>query len=244
MLEKSSIFLMLLLGAGSLIGISSIYKPANVETQPQQQQQLVPPGQIQKQPPIVTQQQPQSTTGKIITQQRAETLAQATEDKQLLDRLFPQIIKRIDGATLLQKIDAKTLAAKVLPYLDISASVVRRDGTEGILNTNDITRDLGLSAALLRSSTAKCNDGETAVGGGLLVQSVDPAETYFISTGPVPELNGWNTNAEFGDKGKTQASVVCLSLNLGLKNVQQPSQPLPPPLQPPSQQPSGGPIVR
>ena len=119
MLEKSSIFLILLLGAGSLIGISSIYKPANVETQPQQQQ-LVPPGQIQKQPPIVTQQQPQSTTGKITTQQQQETLAQATADKQLLDRLFPQIIKRIDGNTLLQKIDAKTLAAKVIPHIKVT----------------------------------------------------------------------------------------------------------------------------
>src|SRR5918995_1797684 len=125
MLEKSSIFLILLLGAGSLIGISSIYKPANIETQPQQQQ-LVPPGQIQKQPPIVTQQQPQSTTGKITTQQQQETLAQATEDKQLLDRLFPQIIKRIDGNTLLQKIDAKTLAAKVLPYLTVNVNTAIR----------------------------------------------------------------------------------------------------------------------
>jgi hypothetical protein len=46
MLEKSSIFLMLLLGAGSLIGISSIYQPASVETQPQPQQpqqQLIRP---------------------------------------------------------------------------------------------------------------------------------------------------------------------------------------------------------
>jgi hypothetical protein len=81
--------MMVLLGAASLIGISSIYQPANVETQPQQQ--LVPPSQIQRQPPIV--QQPQSSTGKITTQQQAETLAQATSDNQLLNRLFPQIIK-------------------------------------------------------------------------------------------------------------------------------------------------------
>src|SRR5918994_3326228 len=134
MLEKSSIFLMLLLGAGSLIGISSIYKPANVKTQPQQQQ-LLPPGQIQRQPPIVTQQQPQSSTGKITTQQQQETLAQATEDKQLLDRLFPQIIKRIDGNTLLQKINAKTLAQKVLPYLDLKVSVTERPGQTSSVNT-------------------------------------------------------------------------------------------------------------
>jgi len=225
MLNKYSIFMMLLMTTASLVGISSsLYQPTNVETQPQPQPQPQP----QKQIP--------ATKG-LITQQRAETLAQATEDKQLLDRLFPQIIKRIDGATLLQKIDAKTLAAKVLPYLDISASVVRRDGTEGILDATDITRDLGLTAALLRSSTAKCNDGETAVGGGFLVQSVDPAETYLFSAGSQPALNGWNTNAEFGDKGKIQASVVCLTLNVGLKGAPQPQpqQPSSPPGGPPLQ---------
>jgi hypothetical protein len=225
MFNKYSIFMMLLIVTASLVGISSIYKPANVETQPQLQKPI--PG-----------------TKGLVTQQRAETLAQAMADKQLLDRLFPQIIKRIDGNTLLQKINAKTLAAKVLPYLDISASVVRRDGTEGILDATDITRDLGLTSALLRSSTAKCNDGETAVGGGFLVQSVDPAETYLFSAGSQPDLNGWSTNAQFGDKGKIQASVVCLTLNVGLKDAQQPQQqPSPPPGGPPLQSPSG-PVVR
>ena len=53
MFEKSSIFIMLLLVTGSLIGISSIYQPVNVETQPQQQQPLVPPDQTVKKPPTL-----------------------------------------------------------------------------------------------------------------------------------------------------------------------------------------------
>ena len=52
--------------------------------QPQPQQQLVPPGQIQRQPSIVTPQQqpaqpqgkPQSSTSKIITQQRGKDLGE------------------------------------------------------------------------------------------------------------------------------------------------------------------------
>jgi len=40
--------------------------------------------------------------------------------------LFPQIIKRIEGATLLQKIDAKTLAQKVLPYLTVNINTTIR----------------------------------------------------------------------------------------------------------------------
>jgi protein-disulfide isomerase len=39
MSERSSIFMMLFIVASSLIGISSIYQPVNVETQPQNQSQ-------------------------------------------------------------------------------------------------------------------------------------------------------------------------------------------------------------
>jgi hypothetical protein len=45
MLSTYSVLMMLLLVTGSLIGISSIYQPVNVETQPQQQQPLVAPNQ-------------------------------------------------------------------------------------------------------------------------------------------------------------------------------------------------------
>jgi hypothetical protein len=74
MLKKYSTFMMVLLVAASLIGIGSIYQPVNVETQP-----------LVKQP---------ST--------QVPGAQQFLADKILLDRLFPQIINRIDGATILQ----------------------------------------------------------------------------------------------------------------------------------------------
>jgi hypothetical protein len=40
MLRKSSVIMMLLIITASLVGISSMYQPVNVETQPQTQQQL------------------------------------------------------------------------------------------------------------------------------------------------------------------------------------------------------------
>jgi hypothetical protein len=70
-------------------------------------------------------------------QQQPLSIQQMQRDKQLVDRIFPYIIERIDGktlaqkidaATLLQKIDDKTLAAKALPYLDIKVSTTERDG--------------------------------------------------------------------------------------------------------------------
>jgi hypothetical protein len=70
MLSAYSALMMLL---GSLIGISSIYKPANVETQPQ----------------------PKNIAPNIIVPPNP-TAQQALQDRQLVDRLMPEIIKRID----------------------------------------------------------------------------------------------------------------------------------------------------
>jgi outer membrane biosynthesis protein TonB len=51
--------MMLLLGTGPLIGIISIYQPADIETQPQQEQPIVAPNQTVKKPPNLVQPKPQ-----------------------------------------------------------------------------------------------------------------------------------------------------------------------------------------
>ncbi len=102
MLRKSSLFMMVLLVAASLVGISSaVYHQPEVTTAQPQQQQLQSPSSA---PPTLGkrltgpqgQQQQQSDVGKMV---------QIREDKALVDRLFPYIIQKIDGQTLLQKID-------------------------------------------------------------------------------------------------------------------------------------------
>ena len=225
MLRKSSVSMMVLLVAASLVGISGMYQPAKVSTQPQQP--IVP------KPPVQPQQIP-GTQG-LITRQQHESMAQIMADAQLLDRIMPQIMKRIDGKTLLQKLDGKTLATKVLPYLDISANVIRRDGPAGVLNVQDVARDLGLTGAEPLSSTARCNSGEIAVSGGFSFSS-DPEDSYISAEG-LGE-NGWGAFALMKDNGQIKASVTCLTINVGLKNVQQPQQqPSPPPGGPPLQPP-------
>ncbi len=219
--------MMLLMTTASLVGISSsLYQPTNVETQPQPQPQPQP----QKQIP--------ATKG-LITQQRAETLAQATEDKQLLDRLFPQIIKRIDGATLLQKIDAKTLAAKVLPYLDLKVVVTERPGQ---------TSTIKVSKTGIGQTLAGCTPGETIVSGGFRIAFPGYPEMIQYWSKKSAE-NQWMMAMGFPeDDGQLFSYANCLTVELALKDIQQPQQPSSPPggspLQPPSQQPSGGPIVR
>jgi hypothetical protein len=207
MLEKSFVFVMLLVA--SLIAISGAsYQQIEVaKAQPQPQQPLQQPGQIQVQP------QSPITKGLADTKKQFEIASQALADKQLLDRLFPQIIKMMDG---------KTLAAKVLPYLDITASVSSRQGIPSILNVRDVARDLGLTGAESRSSTARCNDGEIAVSGGFSFES-DPEDSYVTQDGR--KENGWYSGALMGDNGKIQAFVTCLTLNVALKDAQQPQQP-------------------
>jgi hypothetical protein len=229
MLKKSFVFMMLLVA--SLITISGAayhqMDVAKAQPQPQQPQQqpLQQQGQIQL--------KPQSPIAKgPVAQKQFETAVQALADKQLLDRLFPQIIKRMDG---------KTLATKVLPYLDITASVSPRQGTPSTLNVNDVARDLGLTGAEARGSTAKCNDGEIAVSGGFSFRS-DPEDSYVTADHRSSQENGWYSGAMMGDNGKIQAFVTCLTINVALKDAQQPQQPQqqpsPPPGGPPLQPPS------
>ena len=220
MSKKYSTFMMVLLGAASLIGISSIYQPTNVGTQPQQQ--LVPPGQIQKQPPIVTQQQPQSTTGKIITQRRAETLAQATEDKQLLDRLFPQIIKRIDGATLLQKIDAKTLAAKVLPHIQVTLRMGQVYSP--LVHVKKVGYPLTGTRATVHMVEAVCPPGTRVMGGGGEIspeksEKVGQAADNNIVALQIIPVSRFDMIAKMDTSGDIKSYATCLGGEADVKLV-------------------------
>ena len=156
MLDKSSIFMMLLIVAASLIGIGSAayHQPEVAVTQPQTPQ---PPQQLPQQGQIQSPNTAPPTLGKRTSPQGQQsdvgTLVQRVQDKALVDRLFPYIIQKIDGQTLLQKIDAKTLAAKVLPYIKIS--VVQRDGESSKGGNVHVVR-----------LKAFCDADETVVGGG------------------------------------------------------------------------------
>jgi hypothetical protein len=200
MLEKSSIFLMLLVGAGSLVGISSIYTPANVETQPIQQ---VPA-------------QPQSQSGGVIIPKSKADLAQtdpnvvrALEDRQLLNRLMPQIIDRIDVKLVLTERPGQTAAVDVTGTgIDSKTATV----------------------------TAKCPVGETIVSGGM-IKSINGELGVSQKSGR--QDNSWVIISTFDGDGRVSALAECLKVQLSLKGAQQPQpqQPSPPPGGPPLQPP-------
>jgi hypothetical protein len=205
---------MLLLGTASLVGISSIYQPANVETQPQPQQQQ-PQQQLQSAPTLGKrltgpqgQQQQQSNTG---------TLVQIQQDKALVDRLFPYIIQKIDGQTLLQKIDAKTLAAKILPHIQVKIS--------GALSTSEFIK---VSKGATDSDTyhhvyAKCQPGELLWGGGGHVRDRylndwrrGPEDNWLVETGIAETGNQWKITAKMSSAGDIYAEAICRKISLGL----------------------------
>jgi hypothetical protein len=218
--------MMLLIVTASIFGISTVYKPVDVETQRQQPQQMVPnSGKILEQQPQQQQQAP-GTQG-LVTQKEFQTTSQILADTLLLDRLFPQIVKRLDG---------KTLATKVLPYLDIRATVSPRYAQPLEYNAPaDVARDLGLTGqGPAQISKVRCNEGEMAVGGGFSFRG-DPQDDYLSLSGPNGQ-NEWASGAVFAEGGTIQSYVSCLTINVGLKNVQ------PQPAQPPSQPPGGPPL--
>jgi hypothetical protein len=215
MLEKSSIFLMLLLGAGSLIGISTIYKPANIETQPQPQQPTQkPPGFVL--PPV---QQPNSGP---ITQEQAKTFNQGMADIQLLDRIFPIIIQRIDGkvlaqkidaATLLQKIDGKLLAEKLLPHIEVRLRFGDNYGPVTKVKKDPLAPDSYAGAE------ARCPLGSRVMGGGGQIapygnndyNGAIVKDNSIVSMGPIPTQR-FVLVGKMDSPGDLSAYATCLGV--------------------------------
>jgi hypothetical protein len=220
MLTKYSVFMMLLIVTASLVGISSIYQPANVETQPQPQPLLGSPQQ------------------KLQQQSNIGTLMQIKEDKELVDRLFPYIIQKIDGKTLLQKIDGKLLAQKVFPYLDLNVATIERPGQGSNVDITGFTT----KTTIVKAS---CAPEERLVGGAMALHNVAELNSFQRSQQP-QEPNSWAIITSFDGDGSIRSFAECLKVELALKDVpkSQPVQSLvgpAPQLQKPSQPPGGSP---
>jgi hypothetical protein len=254
MLKKSFVFMMLL--AASLIGIGSAvhHQPevSKAQPQPQQPQQSPQQGQIQSPstaPPTLgkrltspqgMQQQQQSNVG---------TLVQIQQDKELVNRLFPYIIQKIDGktlaqkidaTTLLQKIDARALAAKLLPHLDVKVNAIERPGPR---------HNIDITGVAERRTIAKasCAPEEGLVAGGFYVTGNDnggplrshkdsyfspETKTFVVS----PDTKTWAAEIVFDSDGSITTHAECLKVELALKEIPQPPPSQPPggpPLQPP-----------
>jgi hypothetical protein len=224
MLSIYSVLMMLLLGTGSIVGISSIYTPANVETQPQQQPQPQPLPQPQKpQTTIPGLKMPQSKIelGQQIADQNA---LRAIQDKQLLDRLMPQIIKRID----------------------VKLVLTQRPGGTGEVKPGNNPLTAGTAVA---GGKAGCPPGETAVSAGFDYSLGGGTDQSIWKFSRIPNSNTWDLLTRIDDGyGKFFTYAECLKVELSLKGAQQPQPQQPQPQQPsqqqPPAQPPGGPPLQ
>jgi hypothetical protein len=239
MLRKSSMFMMVLLVAASLVGISSAvyHQPevASAQPQPQQPQQSPQQGQLQSPSTAAS-----PTLGKRLTspqgmqqqqQSNVGTLVQIQQDKELVNRLFPYIIQKIDGKTLLQKIDGNLLAQKVFPYLDLNVVLTQRPGQIGSIKVGMFASGGGAWGK------ASCAPGETAVSAGFTHEAKGDLSVFSMRRQD-PNSNAWDITTSFDDTGKVLTYAECLKVELALRGAQQPQQqssppPGGPPLQPP-----------
>lgn len=189
-----------------LVGISSIYTPANVETQPQPQPQ---PQKPQTTIPGLKMPQSKIELGQQIADQNA---LRAIQDKQLLDRLMPQIIDRID----------------------VKLVLTQRPG-----QISD--RQAGLFAAGGAAwGKATCQPGETAVSAGFTHELRSGTEqSIFTMRRNDPNANAWDITTSLDGTGKLRTYAECLKVQLSLKGATQPQaqQASPPPGGPPLQPP-------
>jgi hypothetical protein len=195
---NKTIFMMLLIVVASLVGISSTYTPANVETQPQPQ--------------------PQKPGSKIITNIPP---VQRALDQQLLDRLMPEIIKRID----------------------VKLVLMQRPGQRAEVDVTGTGIDSKTSTI-----KASCAPGESLVGGGMMSRNMGELNAFHKSGVPA-EPNSWVIISSFDEDGSVSALAECLKVQLSLRPVsaqqQQPLgylQEIPSRPQPPSQPPGGPPL--
>jgi hypothetical protein len=204
MLSAYSVLMMLLIVTGSLIGISSIYQPVNVETQPQPQPQKPTIG------------------SKIIVPKTIDPTAQrALEDRQLLDRLMPEIIKRIDVKLVLTQRPGQRAEVDVTGTgIDSKTSMIK----------------------------ASCAPGESLVGGGMMSRNMGELNAFHKSGEPA-EPNSWVIISNFDEDGSVSALAECLKVQLSLRplTAHQPGslgylQEIPSQPRPPTQPPGGPPL--
>ena len=138
-------------------------------------------------------------------QAQQQSLALTQQEKELADRLLPHIIQRIDGQTLLQKLDAKTLAAKVLPFLDVKVVITERPGQ---------TSPTKMGAVNIQFATPKCSGAETAVSAGFTHQVTGDLSLMHFKR--EPNTNAWQI-ATIIDDGRLNSFVECLRVGLALK---------------------------
>jgi hypothetical protein len=218
MSKKSSVFMMLL--AASLVAISSAQSQLKVVGQgPSAAQPLQRDSQIlaqqtqQQQQPATTTQSPNQ--GQIVRQEPglpAKITQLSEEDMLLADRIFPYLVQKMDAKTvqsLVEKVDGKVLAAKILPYIRV------RVGASPAYTPNiEVKKDVAAADSFHKTSVM-CPPGTSVFGGGGHVRDTydndvrrSAPDNQIVESG-VGNRGGWMITAKMDSPGSVYGYALC-----------------------------------
>jgi hypothetical protein len=218
MSKKSSVFMMLL--AASLVAISSAQSQLKVVGQgPSAAQPLQRDSQIlaqqtqQQQQPATTTQSPNQ--GQIVRQEPglpAKITQLSEEDMLLADRIFPYLVQKMDAKTvqsLIEKVDGKVLAAKILPYIRV------RVGASPAYTPNiEVKKDVAAADSFHKTSVM-CPPGTSVFGGGGHVRDTydndvrrSAPDNQIVESG-VGNRGGWMITAKMDSPGSVYGYALC-----------------------------------
>jgi hypothetical protein len=143
----------------------------------------------------------------LITRDQQQFLNQAMSDKQLLDRIMPLIINRLDG---------KMLAQKILPHLKVTLPMGDNYGPPV-----EVKKDTGLAPDSFHNTEARCPPGTRVMGGGGSISTIQyggqPSDSSIVQMQPVPTQR-FTLTAKMTASGTILAYATCLGeVTIGLK---------------------------
>jgi hypothetical protein len=141
------------------------------------------------------------------------------EDMLLADRIFPYLIQKMDAKTLqtlIQKVDGKVLAAKILPHLQV------RVGASAAYAPNvEVKKEVAAPDSYHKTSVM-CPPGTAVFGGGGHVRDThfndpryDAADNQIVESG-VGNRGGWMITAKMDSSGSLYGYALCGRATLGL----------------------------
>jgi hypothetical protein len=220
MSKRSSVFMMLL--AASLVAISSAQSQLKVVGQgPSAAQPLQRDTQIlaqqtqQQQPPPATTTTQSPNQGQMVRQEPglpAKITQLSEEDMLVADRIFPYLVQKMDAKTiqsLIEKVDGKVLAAKILPYIRV------RVGASPAYTPNiEVKKDVAAADSFHKTSVM-CPPGTSVFGGGGHVRDTydndvrrSAPDNQIVESG-VGNRGGWMITAKMDSPGSVYGYALC-----------------------------------
>jgi hypothetical protein len=221
-----SVFMMLL--AASLVTISILHNQSEIVLGqgPPAAQSMQRGSQIVAQPPAAT--TPTTPTAQNPGQSQmlrpeaglpAKLTQLSEEDMLLADRIFPYLIQKMDAKTLqtlIQKVDGKVLAAKILPHLQV------RVGASPAYTPNVEVKKEVAAPDSYHQTSVMCPPGTAVFGGGGHVRDIhfnnpryDAADNQIVESG-IGNRGGWMITAKMDSSGSLYGYALCGRATLGL----------------------------